>query len=484
MRSTRNTIAANMLWRFAERCGAQGVSFIVSVILARLLLPEEYGVISLITVFTAILNLFMDSGFKNALIQKKDADQIDFSTVFYFNVFMGVALYLVMYAAAPAISRFYDKGYIVPYIRVLSLTLVLGGINGVQTAVVAKRMEFKRFFFSTLGGTLSSAVVGVWMAYRGWGVWALIAQNLINQTIDTTILWMTVGWRPSLVFSFRRLRPLFRYGSKLLGSSLLSSLTTNLSSLVIGKVYSPDLLAYYDKGRRIPSLVIENLQTSVQSVLFPVIAERQDDPAQVKKILKRSFTTAGYCIFPCMTGIAVCAEPLVRLLYTESWISMVPYLQIWCFIFSFYLLHTADLQVIQALGRSDVILKIECIKQALSLVGILVTIPFGVLAMMGAMAVVTVISLYINAAPNRILVGYGWKERFQDLAPIALLCAAMGIVVRLVGLLPLSDLPLLAVQIGCGAGFYFGCSWVFRMESFYHTVEIVKGMLHKGKKRC
>lgn len=479
MRTTRNTVVTNMLWRFAERCGAQGVSFIVSVILARLLLPEEYGVISLITVFTAILNLFMDSGFKNALIQKKDADQIDFSTVFYFNVFMGVVLYLLMYVAAPSISEFYDKGSIVPYIRVMSLTLILGGVNGVQTAVVARRMEFKRFFFSTLGGTISSAVVGIWMAYRGWGVWALITQNLMNQAIDTTILWITVGWRPSLVFSFRRLKPLFGYGSKLLGSSLLSSLTTNLSSLVIGKVYSPDLLAYYDKGRRIPSLVIENLQSSVQSVLFPVIAQTQDDLTRVKKILKRSYTIAAYCIFPCMMGIAVCAEPLVRLLYTETWIFMVPYLRIWCFIFAFYLLHTADLQVIQALGRSDVILKIEVIKQVLSLAGVLIAIPFGVLAMMGATAAVSVISLYINAAPNRTFVGYGWKERFHDLFPIVLLCVAMGIVVRLLSLLPLSDLPLLVIQVVCGASFYVAGSWFFRMKSFYDALQLIKGLTHK-----
>lgn len=479
MKSIQNTVITNMLWRFAERCGAQGVSFLVSVILARLLLPEEYGVVSLITVFTTILNLFMDSGFKNALIQKRDADQTDYSTVFYFNVFMGVLLYLLMYGAAPVIARFYNKEYIVPYIRVMSLTLILGGINGVQTAVVAKKMEFKRFFYSTLGGTVVSAVIGIWMAYQGWGVWALIAQNLTNQTINTVILWFTVRWRPSFVFSFKRLKPLFRYGSKLLGSSLLNSLTSNLSSLVIGKVYSSDLLAYYDKGRRIPSLVIENLQSSVQSVLFPVIAERQEHPEHVKAILRRSFTTAAYCIFPCMMGIAVCAEPLIRLLYTQTWISMVPYLQLWCIIFAFYLLHTADLQVIQALGRSDIILKIEIIKQILSLIGIVVAIPFGVIAMMITMAIVSVISLYINAAPNKKLVGYGFKERFRDLFPIVLLCSAMGILIRLLGLLPLSDLPLLILQIVCGASFYLAGSWIFRMESFQYTLQLFKGLLHK-----
>ena len=359
MISSKKTVISNMMWRFAERCGAQGVSFVVSIILARLLLPEEYGVVSLITIFTTILNLFIDSGFKNALIQKRDADQTDFSTVFYFNIFMGMVLYFLMFFAAPAISAFYGRNDMVPYIRVMSLTLVMGGVNGVQTAIVSRRMEFKRFFYATLGGTVFSAVIGIEMVYSGMGVWALIAQRLVNQAINTVILWFTVRWRPSLVFSLERLGPMFRYGSRLLGSAFLDSLNSNLASLVIGKVYQTDTLAYYDKGRRIPNLVVSNLQASVQSVLFPVVAERQGEKEQVGIILRRSFTTAAYGIFPCMVGLAVCAETIIRLLYTEKWISMVPYMQLWCFIFAFYLLHTADLQVIQAVGRSDIILKIE-----------------------------------------------------------------------------------------------------------------------------
>lgn len=479
MYATKKTVIINMLWRLAERCGAQGVSFVVSVILARLLLPEEYGIVSLITVFTAILNLFMDSGFKNALIQKEDADQIDYSTVFYFNVLMGILLWILMCLAAPWIARFYDKDYITPYIRIMSLTLVLGGVNGVQTAVVARRMEFKRFFYATLGGTLISAIVGIWMAYRGFGVWALIAQKLVNQGIDTVILWFTVRWRPSLCFSLQRLKPMFIYGSRLLGSSLLNSLTSNLSSLIIGKVYSSDLLAYYDKGRRIPNLVVENLQSAVQSVLFPVIAQRQNEKESVRKILRGSFMTAAYCMFPCMMGIAVCAKPIVRILYTETWSSMTPYLQMWCFVFSFYLLHTADIQVIQAMGRSDIILKIEIIKQILSFACILAAIPFGVLAMLGAMCVVTVVSLYINSAPNKKLADYGFLEHMRDILPIFFLSAAMGVVTWLVGRLPLPDLPRLLLQIVVGAGFYIIGSWILHLESFDYVLQMVREVLRK-----
>ena len=418
MAVNRKMVISNMLWRLAERCGAQGVSFIVSLILARLLLPEAYGVISLITVFTSILNLFIDSGFKNALIQKKDADQLDYSTVFYFNIVMGVLLYGIMFAAAPLIADFYDRPYMVIYIRAMSLTLVLGGINGVQQAVVARRMQFKRFFYATLTGTVISAVVGISMAYMGTGIWALITQRLVNQAIDTVFLWFTVRWRPSLRFSMKRLKPMFGYGSKLLLSSFANTLMGNLTGLIVGKIYTAELLAYYDKGKNIPNLVVQNLQAAVQSVLFPVIAGNQNQKEEVKKILRKSILTSTYCIFPCMTGIAVCAEPLVRLLYTEKWLTMTPYLQLWCFCFAFYLWHTANLQVIQALGRSDIFLKIEIIKQFLSLGGILLSAPFGVLAMLVATCIVAVISLYINARPNVRLAGYGFGEQIKDVSPI------------------------------------------------------------------
>ncbi len=477
MAVNRKTIISNMLWRLAERCGAQGVSFIVSLILARLLLPEAYGVISLITVFTSILNLFIDSGFKNALIQKKDADQLDYSTVFYFNIVMGVLLYGIMFAAAPLIADFYDRPYMVPYIRAMALTLILGGINGVQQAVVARRMQFKRFFYATLTGTVISAVVGISMAYMGTGVWALITQRLVNQAIDTVFLWYTVRWRPSLRFSMKRLKPMFGYGSKLLLSSFVNTLMGNMTGLIVGKIYTAELLAYYDKGKNIPNLVVQNLQAAVQSVLFPVIAGNQNQKEEVKKILRKSIMTSTYCIFPCMTGIAVCAEPLVRLLYTEKWIAMVPCLQLWCFCFAFYLWHTANLQVIQALGRSDIFLKIEIIKQFLSLGGILLSAPFGVLAMLTATCIVAVISLYINARPNVRLAGYGFWEQIKDVSPIICLNLLMGIAVYLVGCIAMPDMIKLIVQILTGAAIYIGGSFVIKLEIFNYLFETVKELV-------
>lgn len=476
------TVLSNMLWRFAERSGTQLVSFLVSLVLARLLLPEDYGIISLITVFTTILNLFVDGGFGNALIQKQDADQTDYSTVFYFNVFLGIVLYAGMYFAAPGIAAFYERGDMVPYIRGLSLTLIIGGVNGVQHALVAKRMEYKRFFYSSLGGTLLSAVIGVGMAFLGFGAWALIAQRVVDQAVDTVILWFTVRWRPSGCFSPKRLRPLASYGSRLLGSSLLNALSTNLTGLLVGKMYSAAELAFYDKGERVPMLLISNLQAAAQSVLFPAIAELQTERERVRYLLRQSVMAAAYCIFPCMIGLAACAESVVRILYTEKWIGMVPYLRFWCFILIFYLLHTANLQVIQALGRSDIFLRIEIIKQILSIAGIMIAIPFGVLTMMAVMCVENLAFYYINAAPNHMLAGYGFWQQLKDISPIIVLNLLLGLLVCGIGLLPLPDILLLAVQIAAGAAFYIGGSAVLKIEIFRRILDLLKWIVkRKGR---
>ena len=238
------TVISNLVWRFAERCGAQLVSFIVSIVLARILAPEDYGTIALVTVFTAILQVFVDSGLGTALIQKKDADEIDFSSVFYFNFVVCLILYLGMFAAAPFIADFYGDVTLVPVIRILSLTIVISGVKGIQQAYVSRNMLFKRFFFSTIGGTIFSAVLGIAMAYAGFGIWALVAQQLSNTFIDTLILWITVRWRPTKSFSWTRLKYLLSFGWKLLVSSLLDTAYNNLRNLIIGKMYSSSDLAF------------------------------------------------------------------------------------------------------------------------------------------------------------------------------------------------------------------------------------------------
>lgn len=470
-------ILSNMLWRLAERSGSQAISFIVSVILARLLMPEEFGVISLITVLTSVLTLFIDGGFSNALIQKQSTDQTDYSTVFYFNLILGIGFYVGMFIAAPAIANFYQRSDMIPYIRVLSLTLIIGGFNGVQQALVAKRMQYKRFFYSSLGGTLLSAVVGVAMAFTGFGVWSLIAQRLTDQLVDSVILWFTVQWRPSFCFSITRLKPLACYGGKLIGSSLLYSLTNNLTSLLIGKFFSTSELAYYEKGRQVPMWLVYNLQAVAQSVLFSAMAEQQSEKDRIRAMLRKSVIISAYSIFPCVTGIAVCAEPLVRILFTEKWIELVPYLQIWCFISATYLLDTANLQVIQALGRSDIYLKIEIVKEIITVISLLIAIPFGVLTILIVSCIERPLFWYINADPCRKLVEYGFVEQLMDLKEIIGLNLFLGMIVWSLGHLPINDIALLVIQVLSGIGIYVVGSVILKIEAFGTILKLLKTII-------
>ena len=340
MQSSNSTIY-NFIWRFAERCGAQLVSFIVSIVLARILVPEDYGTIALVTVFTAILQVFVDSGLGTALIQKKEADDLDFSSVFYFNLVVCVILYIGMFVASPYIAAFYGDDTLTPIIRVLSLTIIISGVKGIQQAYVSRNMLFKRFFFSTIGGTIFSAILGISMAYAGFGVWALVVQQLSNTAIDTLILWITVKWRPKKLFSWSRLKVLLSFGWKLLVSSLLDTGYNNLRNLIIGKMYSSADLAFYNQGDKFPKVIVTNINTSIDSVLLPTMSNVQDDKERVKQMTRRAIKTSTYVMAPLMMGLAFCAEPIVSLVLTDKWLPCVPFLRIFCITYMFWPVHTA-----------------------------------------------------------------------------------------------------------------------------------------------
>ena len=329
----KDKVVSNFIWRFAERCGAQLVSFVVSIVLARLLEPSVYGTVALVTVFTTILQVFIDSGLGTALIQKKNADDLDYSSVFYFNFVVCIILYLGMFIAAPYIAKFYGNMSLIPVIRVISLTLIISGVKNIQQAYVSSNMLFKRFFFSTIGGTIVSAFVGIFMAYIGMGVWALVAQQLSNAMIDTMILWITVKWRPKAVFSWERLKSLLAYGWKLLVAVLLDTVYNNLRNLVIGKMYSSADLAFYNQGDKFPKIIVTNINTSIDSVLLPTMSSEQDNKARVKEMTRRAIKTSTYIMAPLMMGLAFCAKTVVELVLTQKWLPCVPFLQIFCICF-------------------------------------------------------------------------------------------------------------------------------------------------------
>lgn len=472
----------NFIWRFAERCGAQLVTLIVSVVLARMLTPEYYGTVALVTVFTTIMQVFVDSGLGTALIQKKDADDLDFSSVFYFNFAVCIVLYIGMFIAAPYIAIFYNNSSLTAIVRVISLTIVISGVKGIQQSYVSRNMLFKRFFFATLGGTIFSAFLGICMAYAGYGVWSIVVQQLSNTAIDTLILWVTVKWRPKKMFSWNRLRELLSFGWKLLASSLLDTVYNNLRNLIIGKFYSSTDLAYYNQGDKFPKLIVANINNSIDSVLLPTLSSAQDERERVKNMTRRAIKTSTYIMAPLMMGLAFCATPIVRLILTEKWLHCVPYLQIFCITYMFWPIHTANLNAIKAMGRSDLFLKLEIWKKVIGLILLLSTMFISVEAMAYSLLISTLSSMIINSWPNKKLLNYSFLEQVKDILPSIFLAVGMGVVVYLIGFLPVPTLPLLIIQVICGGIIYIMGSALLKLEPFEYLVGIIKPMIQKRRK--
>lgn len=474
--SLKDRVLSGLFWRYGERCGAQGVQFIVSIVLARLLTPSDYGIIGLITVFMSLCNLFIGCGFGNALVQKKDAKSVDFSSVFYFNIGMSIILYIVMFFCAPLIAGFYNNTILIPVIRVLSISLLLGGVNAVQQAYVSKTMQFKRFFFATLGGTICSAVVGIFIAYKGGGVWALVAQSLTNQFIDTIILWITVKWRPTLEFSGKRMKKMFLFGYKLLVSSIIDTVYNNIYTLLIGKFYSTRDLGIYNRGKTFPIMVVDNINSSIRSVLFPALSSEQDNKERFKAMVRRSIMTSTFLIFPAMAGLAVVAKPLTITLLTEKWLPSVPFVYFCCFTYAFWPIQTANLQAINALGRSDIFLKLEIIKKVIGILTLIITLPMGLIPMMWGRCVTTVISSFLNAFPNKKLLNYSYFEQLKDMAPSFVLSMVMFAVVFPITMLNVAPSLQLIIQIILGVTVYFGLAKLFKLECFEYVMNTVKGL--------
>lgn len=457
-----------------ERGGTQGIQFIVQIVLARLLSPEDYGIIALVVIFTQIATVFVQSGLSTALIQKKDVNETDFSSVFYLSLFIACLLYIIIYFIAPALGAFYKMPEVVPVFRVVSITLLFGAFNSIQNAVVSRNLQFKKLFFSSMGAILGSGAVGIYMAYARFGVWALVGQQLSNQLLVTLILWRTVKWRPHLLFSFNRVKILFSFGWKLLVSALIDTAYRDLRSLIIGKLYAPAMLGFYNRGQQFPSIIILNINGSIQSVMLPVVASQQDNRARVKQMVRRTIVTSSFIVFPMMVGLAVIAEPLVVLLLTDKWLPCVPFLQIYCVVYALWPIHTANLQAINALGRSDIFLKLEIIKKFFGLTILAVTVFYGIYAIALGEILSGILSSFINAYPNKHLLDYSYKEQLKDIMPSLLLSTVMGVVVYSLKWLGLPFLGTLILQVCVGVVLYLGMAYIFKLECFNYLVTTIR----------
>ena len=479
--SNNPSLLSNLVWKFSERTLSQLIKLVIAIILARILGPRDYGLVGMVTVFIALSYVIIDGGFNNALIQKKNADALDFSTVLYFSITFSLVIYALLFFSAPYIAAFYGDGYeeLTPILRVLGLQVVIYSMNSVQQAYVAKRMMFKKFFFATTWATVISGALGLYMAYNGYGVWALVWQGIVAAFFELIVLYIVTRKRPLLAFSMQRLKGLFRYGVNIFAGSILISIYTEMRALIIGKLYTPQDLGFYTKGRAYPNLVVTNINNSIGAVLFPKISQEQNDLEKVKATTRKSIRFSAYVMFPFMLGLAAVAEPLIRLLLTDKWVPCVPLLQWFCVVYLFQPIHTANIQAIKAIGRSDIFLKLEILKKTLELLSLIAVMWISVEAIVINMAVMTTLFTFINAYPNRKLINYTYKEQFNDMVNPLLMTAVMVAVMASVCLLVSNDLLLLVLQIIIGMLVYVLLSAMTNNKEYHFILHTIKSRLGK-----
>lgn len=480
MKERSDSVFGGVLWKIAERFAVQGVEFVISILLARLLLPEAYGAVALVTAFIAFANVFVVSGFGTALIQKKDADSLDFSTVFYASIVLFLGLYAILWLAAPAIADFYEMPILKPVLRVLALKVPLAGIGSVQNAYVSRKMLFRYFFYATSVAKILSAVVGISMAYAGYGVWALVGQELSHTTVSVIAIFLVMRWRPTWEFSFRRLRELFSYSWKLLVQSLVSQTYTELRSLVVGKVYSETHLAYYNNGSKYPNSIVRAVDTAMSAAVFPAMSQAQNDPSRLLSLTRKYIRFCSYAMSPLLVGLAVCAEDFTVVLLTEKWLPIVPYLQIICVCLLLRPAQTALLQAIKAIGRSDLVLKVDIPVRLAGLVVLAVSVPFGVLWVAVSELITELVALGAYIAVSYKRIGYPIHKILGDFMINVLLALGMGAaVVAVRPLLHFGSFWNLVISVAVGGVTYLLLSLLTRSSQLSYLLNKLKRIFHK-----
>jgi len=476
MAFTRRHIFLSLIWKYLEQCSLQVVQFVISIVLARLLMPDDFGVIALVSIFISIAGVFIGSGLPAALIQKKDADALDFSSVFWLSICIAFFIYTALFFATPLIAAFYEKQILVSIIRIIGLFLFLNVFISMQGVVVAKKLWFKKMFYRTLIVSIPTGFFGIFLAYKGFGVWALVWQQIFNAILAFIFMQFVVKWKPTFAFSFSRVKSLFNFGWKLLMSTLINLIFGNLHKLIIGKYFSSAMLGFCDKGESFPKLIITNIDASIQAVMFPTFAEFQNDREKLKQMFRRSITFSSFVIFPIMALLAVVAEPTVRLILGEKWLPCVIFMQIFCFLYALWPIHSNNLTVMKALGRSDLFLKLEIIKGLLGVLLVLVgLIVFkSIYALVGAVAVSSLLCVFINAYPNKKLLNYGYWEQMKDVLPYFMLSILVGILVFPMAYIHIHDVVLIATQVLLGGSLYLLISKIMKMDSFEYAWQLLK----------
>ena len=462
-----------LFWKILEQCGSQGIQFVVALVLARLMTPAEYGTISLITIFIAIANTFVQSGFATALVQGKDVKEEDYSSVFWVSMLLSLLCYGVLFTAAPWIADYYSTPLLKELVRVMGVVLFPGAVVSIQTAFVARNLRFQQLFQSTMIAVIMSGAVSIVLAMKGFGVWAMAAQQIVYYFSLMAVMLVTLRWYPRVIIHTGRLRQLFSFGWKILVSGLIDAVWQNIYGLIIGKKYSSADLGAYNRGEQFPKIIATNLSTAIQSVMLPAYSKKQDDPGTLRRMASRSIRLSAFVIFPMMAGLAAVARPLVILLLTEKWIVAAPYLVLLAVSYAVYPIHIINLQVMNAMGRSDLFLKLEIIKKAIGVVILLLSLSLGIWPMLILKVFDEYLCTIINAAPNKKLIGYGPMSQWKEVLPSLIISVIMGSGVWSLQLLGLSEVVTIIIQIAAGAVSYTALSWLFNREPLQYIFGLV-----------
>lgn len=470
----RSKTISGIFWSAIERFSLQGVQFVINIVMARLLLPSDYGMIGMLTVFLQVSQTFIDGGFANALIQRKDRTEIDFSTVFYFNIFVSVLFYILIFISAPLIADFYKMPGLEDVARVIALTLIISSLSAVHKTKLTIDIDFKTQSKISLTAALISGGIGIWMAYGNFGVWALVTQMLVNSILQTVLYYLLSHWSPLKMFSRNSFKTLFSFGSKLLVSSLIHTIYYNLYSIVIGKRFSAADLGYYTRAEQFAIFPSSNVNSIISRVTFPILSEIQDNNERLASAYRKYIRLASFIIFPLMIGLATLAKPLIILLLTEKWIGIVVLLQILCLDWMLDHLSIINLNLLYVKGRSDWALRLEVVKKTIATIILFSSIPFGIIGMCWGRVLYSVIATYLNSHYTKTLIGLSLKTQIKDILPSLVIATLMGGVVYVITVLLSNVIWQLLVGVIVGAGCYLSISKLCKMESLDDLLSLIK----------
>lgn len=484
MSTVKEKTVKAVIWSGVERLSGQFIRFVIGIMLARLLIPAEFGLIGMLGIFMGVARVFVNCGFGEGLIQKQNATHHDECSVFYLNITFGVFAGALLYLAAPWVANFYHQPSLAFLTRLMALDVVVNSFGIVQTMLLTKEIDFKTQLKVSVIATIISGGIAVIMALQGFGVLSLAAQILIGDTLRVILLWVFHDWRPSMIFSWVSLRELMPYGSRLFASGLLNSIFTEIYSIVIGRLYAPAALGLFTRAQQMQQLPVDNLCSIVGRVSFPVFASVQHDKPMLKRGVRQAVRGLVLLNFPMMIGLAVVARPLVLVLLTEKWAACIPYIQLLCISGAVYPLSLIHLNALSAQGRSDLFLRLEIIKKVLVVVGVALTFRYGVTGLLVGGVIVGFLSCYLNCFYSVRLIDYSWKEQISDLLPYLGIATFMGICVWLVGRLPFgSEMGRLVSELATGTIVYFLGCYFFKIAAFVEAYGLLASRLPWGKDR-